>query len=80
MNKNILLKIFSAIFILSLLLAACGTPATEEAPAVEEPVAEEPAAEEPAAEEPAAPENRDGDNKQCYRNHNKGADDSCRRV
>lgn len=34
----------------SLLLAACGTPAT---PAAEEPAAEEPAVEEPAAEEPA---------------------------
>jgi peptide/nickel transport system substrate-binding protein len=59
MNKSILLKIFSAIFVLSLLLAACGTPATQapaEQPAAEEPAAEEPAAEEPAAEEPAAEE------------------------
>jgi len=55
MNKNLLLKIFSAIFVLSLLLAACGSPATE-APAVEEPVAEEPVAEEPVAEEPVVEE------------------------
>ncbi len=42
-------KLFALIMILSLLLAACATEATEEpAPAAEEPAAEEPVAEEPA--------------------------------
>jgi peptide/nickel transport system substrate-binding protein len=52
--------VFAVLLVLSMLLAACATPATEppavEEPAAEEPVAEEPAAEEPAAEEPAAEE------------------------
>jgi peptide/nickel transport system substrate-binding protein len=52
--------VFAVLLVLSMLLAACATPATEppavEEPAVEEPAAEEPVAEEPAAEEPAAEE------------------------
>ena len=56
-----LMFVFSLILVLSMVLAGCGTKATEttapEAPVVEEPAAtavvEEPTAEEPAAEEPA---------------------------
>jgi len=50
-------KLFALIMILSLLLAACATEATEEpAPAVEEPAVEEPAVQEPVATEPPAEE------------------------
>ena len=50
--------LFVFVLVFSLVLSACGTPATPapafEEPAAEEPVVEEPVAEEPAAEEPAA--------------------------
>ena len=53
-------RLFVLFVLLALIVAACGAPAAEpapaEEPAVEEPAAEEPAAEEPAAEEPAAEE------------------------
>ena len=52
--------ILSLLLIASMVLAACGTPATEE-PVAEKPAAEEPAAtEEAAAEEPAAPAELEG--------------------
>ena len=59
MKHKPLFILLSIIIAMSMVLAACGTTATEapmEEPAVEEPAAEEPAAEEPAAEEPAAEE------------------------
>jgi len=56
MSKRIF-GVLSILLVLSLMLAACGAPATEAPkPAAEEPAAVEPAAEEPAAEEPAAVE------------------------
>jgi peptide/nickel transport system substrate-binding protein len=54
MKNKWLLFLLSFLIVLSLVLSACASTATE-APAVEEPAAEEPAAEEPAAEEPAEP-------------------------
>ncbi len=50
MKKSIALLL---ILMMTLSLAACGSPAPAEEPAPEEPAGEEPAAEEPAAEEPA---------------------------
>ena len=59
-SQKILWKMLVLLVAVSMVLAACGTQATEvpavDEPAAEEPVAEEPAAEEPAAEEPAAEE------------------------
>jgi len=56
MSKRIF-GVLSILLVLSLMLAACGAPATEAPkPAAEEPAAVEPAAVEPAAEEPAAVE------------------------
>ena len=54
--KKTLLSVLALLMVLSLVLSACGAPATE-APVAEEPAAEAPAAtEEPAAEAPAAEE------------------------
>ena len=58
MNQKIF-KLFIVIAILSLMMAACGTPApvaTEAPAAVEEPMAEPAATEAPVVEEPAMPE------------------------
>jgi peptide/nickel transport system substrate-binding protein len=52
-----LLYVLSLLIIVSMILAACGTPAATEPPAVTEPAATEPAATQPpAATEPAATE------------------------
>lgn len=54
--KKTLLSVFALLMVLSLVLSACGAPATE-APVAEEPTVEAPAAtEEPAAETPAVEE------------------------
>jgi len=47
MKRSTLLSVFALIVVLSMVLSACGTPATE-APAAEQPAAEQPAAEQPA--------------------------------
>ena len=52
LNKQRLLTWFSLLIIASMLLAACGGPATQ--PPAEEPPAEQPPAEEPPAEQPPA--------------------------
>jgi len=47
MKRNTLMSVFALLIVLSMVLSACGTPATE-APAAEQPAAEQPAAEQPA--------------------------------
>ena len=65
-TKKILSLLIALVFVMSMVLTACGSregastePVAEE-PAAQEPAAEEPAAEEPAAEEPAAEEEAAG--------------------